>query len=192
MQRRPPTDLTDYWEIFLRRWRWIVIPAVAIALAVFMVTLRLPKLYKSETLILVDPQKEPADYVKATISGDVTDRLQTISQEILSRTRLQKIIDQFGLYKEQKNLVQEDIVELMRKDITLDIVTDPRARPGTGVGGFKIAYSGSTPALAQQVTRQIASLFIEENLKVREQQAEGTNEFIESELNKARETLQAQ
>src|SRR5436305_3835265 len=186
MQRRAPSDLSDYLDIFFRRWRWIVIPAVLIAVTVSIVSMQLPKFYKSETLILVDPQKVPSDYVKATISGEVTDRLQTISQEILSRTRLQRIIDQFGLYKDQKNLLPEDIVELMRKDITLDIVADPRSRPGTGVNGFKISYSGSTPALAQEVTRQIASLFIEENLKVREQQAEGTNEFIESELNKAR------
>jgi succinoglycan biosynthesis transport protein ExoP len=192
MQRRPPTQLSDYLEVFLRRWRWVMIPAALIFVAVFSVSVKLPKLYRSETLILVDPQKVPSDYVKPTISGDVTDRLQTISQEILSRTRLQRIIDQFGLYKEQKNLVPEDIVELMRKDITLDIVTDPRGRAGTGVGGFKISYSGSTPGQAQQVTRQIASLFIEENLKVREQQAEGTNEFIESELNKARTALQDQ
>ena len=149
----------------------MLVPTMVVSITVFLVSSRLPKLYKSETLVLVDPQKVPTDYVRPTISGDVSDRLQTISQEILSRTRLQKIIDQFGLYKDQKNLVQEDIVEMMRKDITLEIVVDPRARPGTGVGGFKISYAGATPTLAQQVTRQIASLFIEENLKVREQQA---------------------
>src|SRR5947209_2641440 len=82
MQRRPPTELSDYWDIFLRRWRWVIIPAVLIFVCVATVSTRIPKLYKSETLILVDPQKVPADYVKATISGDVTDRLQTISQEI--------------------------------------------------------------------------------------------------------------
>jgi protein tyrosine kinase modulator len=191
MQRRAPADVIDYWQIFLRRRWWILIPTVVVTMSVFLVSGRLPKLYKSETLILVDPQKVPTEYVRPTISGDVSDRLQTISQEILSRTRLQKIIDQFGLYKDQKNLAQEDIVEMMRKDITLDIVADPRARPGSGVGGFKISYFGSSPALAQQVTRQIASLFIEENLKVREQQAEGTDEFIESELEKSRQQLEA-
>lgn len=189
MQRRPPSDITDFWSIFLRRRWWVLIPAFCISFAVLIVSSRLPKVYKSETLILVDPQKLPSEYVRATVSADVTDRLQTISQEILSRTRLQKIIDQFGLYKDKKNVAQEDIVDMMRKDITLDIVTD---RGRGGVGGFKIAYIGATPTLAQQVTRQIASLFIEENLKVREQQAEGTDEFIESELEKARQTLQAQ
>src|SRR5579864_534805 len=188
MKRRTPADLMDYWEIFLRRKWWVLVPAIVVSIAVLAVSLKLPKQYKSETLILVDPQKVPSEYVKATISGDVTDRLQTISQEILSRTRLQKIIDQFGLYKD-KSAVQEDIVEMMHKDITLDIVTD---RGRTGVGGFKISYVGSSPALAQQVTSQIASLFIEENLKVREQQAEGTDEFIESQLEKARQKLQEQ
>src|SRR2546421_10746829 len=99
MQRRAPTDVIDYWEIFLRRRWWIVVPTLLISMTVFVVSAKWPKLYKSETLILVDPQKVPTEYVRPTISGDVSDRLQTISQEILSRTRLQKIIDQFGLYK---------------------------------------------------------------------------------------------
>ena len=108
----------DYWQIFLRRRWWIVVPALVISLSVFVISTKLPKLYKSETLILVDPQKVPTEYVRPTISGDVSDRLQTISQEILSRTRLQKIIDQFGLYKDQKNVAQEDIVEMMRKGLS--------------------------------------------------------------------------
>src|SRR5437868_9384014 len=190
MLKRAPTDITDYIDIFLRQRWWILIPSLVISLTVIAIAAKLPRLYKSETLILVDPQKVPADFVRPTVSGDVTDRLQTISQEILSRTRLQRIIDEFGLYKDRRGMAQEDIVEAMRKDITLDIVADVRSRGG--VGSFKISYFGSSPAMAQQVTRQIASLFIEENLKVREQQAEGTDEFMETELNKAGKKLEEQ
>jgi len=84
MQRRPPTELSDYWDIFLRRWRWVIIPAVLIFVCVATVSTRIPKLYKSETLILVDPQKVPADYVKATISGDVTDEERAAYTEAAS------------------------------------------------------------------------------------------------------------
>lgn len=194
MQKRPPTDIADYLQIFYRRKWWVIIPTVIIGLSVVSLSLKLPKFYRSETLILVDPQKVPAEYVKATVSSDVTDRLQTISQEILSRTRLQRIIDQFGLYKDQQAFTsKEDIIELMRKDIRVEVVTEESqsSRKQTSAA-FKISFSGKDPALVQQVTRQIASLFIEENLKVRQQQAEGTNEFIESELTKASEKLQEQ
>lgn len=190
--KRPPTDIADYLDILSRRKWWIVIPAVIISVAVLMVSFKLPKTYRSETLILVDPQKVPSDYVKATVSSEVTDRLQTIGQEILSRTRLQKIIDQFGLYRrERQYMSQEDIIELMRKDIIVDVVTESNSRTKTSAA-FKISYTGSDPALVQQVTRQIASLFIEENLKVRQDQAMGTDAFIEAELNKASEKLQQQ
>ncbi|HUS18601.1 MAG TPA: hypothetical protein VMZ25_03040, partial [Terriglobales bacterium] len=145
-----------------------------------------------QTLILVDPQKIPADYVKQTVSSDVTDRLQTISQEILSRTRLQKIVDQFGLYKDQQGrMSQEDIIEMMRKDIKVEVVTEENSRSKSSAA-FKISFTGKDPALVQQVTRQIASLFIEENLKVRQDQAQGTDAFIEGELNKAAAALQEQ
>lgn len=194
MNRRPLTSVNDYWAIFLRRKWWVLLPLLVLPSIVFLVGLKLPKLYKSETLILVDPQKVPSDYVKPIVSSDVTDRLQTISQEILSRTRLQAIIDQFGLYKDAKQLTQEEIIESMRHDITVDIVSDPRLQTdrGEGVQGIKISYTGQSPVLAQQVTRQIASLFIEENLKVREQQAEGTKQFIESQLEQARTDLMQQ
>ncbi len=191
MQKRPPTEISDYLDIFNRRKWWIIIPAVMITISMSLVSVRLPKFYRSQTLILVDPQKVPADYVKATVSSDVTDRLQTISQEILSRTRLQKIVDQFGLYKDQKGrMSQEDIIEMMRKDIKVEVVTENTRSKSSAA--FQISYSGKDPALVQQVTRQIASLFIEENLKVRQDQAQGTDSFIESELNKAAQTLKEQ
>lgn len=194
MQKRPPTDISDYIDIFHRRKWWILVPAFLIAIGVSVVSLKLPKFYRSQTLILVDPQKVPSEYVKATVSSDVTDRLQTLSQEILSRTRLQKVIDQFGLYKDQpSSMSQEDIIEMMRKDIKVEVVADENASSRSKASAaFKISYVGKDPALVQQVTRQIASLFIEENLKVRQDQAVGTDSFIESELNKAAQLLQVQ
>jgi polysaccharide chain length determinant protein (PEP-CTERM system associated) len=191
MQRRPPTDINDYWEIILRRLWWIVIPTLLISSMMTVVSVRLPRFYRSETLVLVDPQKVPTEYVSNSIGGGVAERLQKISQEILSRTRLQKVIDQFGLYKDKKKLSQEDIVDLMRRDIGIQIVTD-RQEGTRSLGGFKITYTGNDPAQVQQVNRQLASLFIEENLKFRQEQASGTDSFIERELDKARESLELQ
>src|ERR1019366_3701425 len=95
---------------------------VTVSLTVAVVVYKLPTLYSSEALILVDAQKIPEKYVTSTVSTDVQDRLATISQQILSSTRLKNIIDDFNLYQAQKtSLVQEEILELMRKDISIKL-----------------------------------------------------------------------
>lgn len=192
MKRRTP-EPSDYWEILLRRHWWIVVPAIMVSVATCMVVWRMPKVYRSETLILVEPQKISSEFVRPTISSDITDRLQTISSEILSRTRLQTIIDQLGLYHDlHSKRLPEDIIEQMRKDITVETILSPGAREHAVVGAFKISYEGRDPALVQQVTREIASLFIEENVRAREGQAQGTSDFISQELDKAATVLQTQ
>jgi polysaccharide chain length determinant protein (PEP-CTERM system associated) len=204
MKKRPTTELSDYWAIFLRRRWWIIIPALVIAGGAMAVVSKLPKTYLSQTTILVEPQKVPSDFVKPTVTTDVNNRLQIISQEILSRTHLQRIIDEFGLYQTEPAVdrilnvllhkgkrTQEEIVDDMRQDITVEIIADEQARNHT-LGAFKISYQGQDPAVVQQVTRELAALFIEENVKVREQQAQGTTAFIDDELEKARLTLEEQ
>src|SRR4051812_12507693 len=188
MQRRAPSDINDYLQIVKRRVHWVWIPTLVFTMTMFMISVKLPKLYRSETFILVDPQKLPESVVKSTVTSDVTERLQTISQEILSRTHLEKIVDQYRLYRNEKSYTMEDKVEQMRKDISVQVIADAKGSR-SGASGFKIGYLGPTPKVAQDVTRQISSLFIEENLKTREEQAQGTNEFIEAELQKAHTEL---
>jgi succinoglycan biosynthesis transport protein ExoP len=204
MKKRRVSELSDYWEIFLRRRWWIIIPSVLIAGGTMAVVSKLPKTYLSQTTILVEPQKVPADFVKPTVTTNVNNRLQIISQEILSRTHLQRIIDEFGLYRNTPALdrvlnvllrrgkrTEEEIVDAMRKDITVETFTDDQDR-SHALGAFKISYQGYDPAVTQQVTRELAALFIEENVKVRERQAEGTTNFIDDELEKARLSLEQQ
>ncbi len=204
MKKRRVAELSDYWEIFLRRRWWIIIPALVIAGGTMAVVSKLPKAYLSQATILVEPQKVPSDFVKPTVTSDVNNRLQIISQEILSRTHLQRIIEQFGLYRTEPTVnrilnvllnkgkrTQEEIVDDMRQDITVEIIADEQTR-SRALGAFKISYQGQDPALVQQVTRELAALFIEENVKVREQQAEGTTAFIDDELEKTRLTLEKQ
>ena len=204
MKKRRVAELSDYWEIFLRRRWWIIIPALVIAGGTMAVVSKLPKAYLSQATILVEPQKVPSDFVKPTVTSDVNNRLQIISQEILSRTHLQRIIDQFGLYRTEPTVdrilnvlldkgkrTQEEIVDDMRQDITVEIIADEQTR-SRALGAFKISYQGQDPALVQQVTRELAALFIEENVKVRLQQAEGTTAFIDDELEKTRLTLEKQ
>jgi polysaccharide biosynthesis transport protein len=169
--------------------RKILILAAWIALSGITVVYvqQLPPVYVADTLILVDSQKIPEKYVSSTVSTDLQDRLMTINQQILSSTRLQKIIDDFGLYtKEKKTMVQEEILEQMRRDISVTIEAQgTNNRPGA----FRIGYQGNDPNLVAQVANRIANLYIEENLKTREVQAQGTTEFMENQLTEAKKKL---
>ena len=121
------------------------------------------------------------------MNTDVGDRLQTISQQILSSTRLQKIIDDFGLDSEEKKThFQEEIIDLMRKDIDIKL---ERGWTGGRPGAFRVAYRGPNPNIVAEVANRISNLFIEENLKTREVQAEGTSEFIDAQMQDAKKKL---
>ena len=178
-------DVHDYIEIFLRRVWYILIPFVVVLAAATLYAFYLPKIYQATTLILVTPQKVPEAFVRSTATSRIEDRLQSIGQEIMSRTRLELVIQEFKLYSEEaKSLSLEEIVESMRKNIQVDI----RGKEGY----FTISYIGKDPKTVTMVTNKLASLFIEENLKLREQQAQGTSEFLSIELNATRTKLEEQ
>jgi len=164
---------------------------LAVSATTIMVARRLPDIYSSETVILVDAQKVPEAYVKSTVTGDVRNRLGTLSQQILSATRLQRIIDSLNLYPEdRKKLAREDLINRMRADISVSVVSDFGG--SQDLQAFRINYSGQNSRLVAQVTNELASLFIEENLKAREQQATGTTEFLQNQLQETRQILEAQ
>lgn len=149
----------------------------------------LPSKYRSETLILVEQQKVPEHYVEPNIAVDLQQRLQSMSEQILSRTRLMAIADKFHLYgNEQKHSGVQDIVDQMRKDISIDLVRTT----GDEISAFKVSYSAGSPATAQQVTGELTSLFIEENLQNRQQLSEDTTNFLETQLDGARKSLEQQ
>jgi polysaccharide chain length determinant protein (PEP-CTERM system associated) len=178
-------NIHDYIEIFLRRIWYVIIPFAIVVSAAAIYSFTAPKNYRATTLILVTPQKVPVDYVRPTITSRIEDRLQSIGQEIMSRTRLEQVISEFKLYQQEaKSLAPEEIIELMRKDVRVDI----RGREGY----FTISYIGKDPRTVTIVTNKLASLFIEENLKLREQQAQGTTEFLNVELNATKAKLEDQ
>ena len=191
MVRKPPSDVHEIIELLVRRKFWIIGCLLVIPPVVFFAGRHWPKKYRSETMILVDPQRVPEEYVKATITGDVTDRLQTISEEVMSRTRLLTIANKDGLYQKVREKYGDDsAIAAIRKDITVEIIKGASDR--SPIDGFKIAYIASTPELAQRVTQQISALFIEENIKERDQDAQGTEQFIDNQLVQARADLAAQ
>jgi polysaccharide chain length determinant protein (PEP-CTERM system associated) len=163
-----------------RKW-WAILPAVLIATVAFLWIRTLPNQYMSDTLILVVPQQVPEAYVRSTVTTRIEDRLQTITQQILSRTRLERIIQDFNLYPElRKTAIMEDVVERMRASIAVQVVKGD---------AFRVSFTSDDARTAMRVTERLASLFIEENLRDREVLAEGTNQFLEAQLEDARRRL---
>lgn len=184
----------DYWAMAVRR-RWVILLPLFLCWAVvWIASWFLPATYKSEALILVEQQMVPEQYVVPNVTVSLQDRLQSMTQQILSRTRLQSTIDRFHLYQGHAGvggaLQASDPVEQMRKDIKIDLV-DSAARPGQ-LTAFKIAYSAGSPELAQRVNTELTSLFIEENLKYEQQLSESTTAFLNTQLEEARTRLAEQ
>ena len=142
----------------------------------------LPNRYRSETVILVVPQQVPESYVRSTVTSRIEDRLQSISQQILSRTRLERIIQDFNLYERERQMgIMEDVVERMRtRDIRVDTLKGD---------AFRIAFIGDNPMTVMRVTDRLASHFIDENLRDREILAQGTSQFLTVQLEDARRRL---
>jgi polysaccharide chain length determinant protein (PEP-CTERM system associated) len=167
----------------LRRKWLIVLPIIVGSAAGVVVYRKMPKLYRSETLIMVVPQQIPDSYVKSTVTATVQDRLTSISDQILSRSRLERIITDFDLYKEMRATgIMEDVVQRMRADIKPSV-------DGREATSFRVSYISRDPRTAQKVTERLASLYIEENLRDRTNLAESTNEFLESQLEDAKRRL---
>jgi polysaccharide chain length determinant protein (PEP-CTERM system associated) len=167
-------NIENYMRIGLRRKWYIIIPftlSVIISVGVYKY---LPKEYRASTVILVRAQKVPESYVRATLTEPVTDRLNTISQEILSRTKLEKVIKEFNLYSDMVDkLHMEEIVNMMKTKIEVKVQRQ---------SAFSISFEGRDPQKVMTVTNKLASMFIEENLKSRESRVEGTAQFISREL----------
>jgi protein tyrosine kinase modulator len=171
----------DVLRVLRNRIWTLVLPLAIVAAATAVFVSRLPDRYRSETVVLVVPQRVPESYVRSTVTSRIEDRLQAMAQQILSRTRLERIIQDFNLYQEERRTeIMEDIVEQMRRDIDLQVVRSDN---------FRISFTGSDPRTVMRVTERLASFFIEENLRDREVLAEGTNQFLEAQLEDARRRL---
>lgn len=174
--------------VWHRKW-WILTPTVLTAVVTsVMSSYFLPTRYQSVASIRVVPQRVSAEYVHSSVNGHVGDRMQQLGQMITSRTRLERLIQDFGLYEvERKTAPLGDAVLQMRRDIRFDILTYDRR--DDDVGAFNVGFVSSDPRLAMKVTERLASLLIEENAKDREVRAEGTSQFIDSQTQDVRRQI---
>jgi succinoglycan biosynthesis transport protein ExoP len=184
----------EYWAIAVRRRWWILLSVFLAWGTVWGLSWLMPSTYQSEAMILLEQQKVPDQFVAPNVSDSLQDRVQSISQQILSRTRLQATIDRFHLYSRNNSLnflhKSRDPVELMRDDITIELVRAP-GHPGEFTA-FKMRYAAESPKVAQQVNNELTSLFVQENVEAQQQLSEDTTSFLKSQLADARTKMEEQ
>lgn len=178
--------------IWKQKWAIAAVWA-AVSIVAFLVTQVLPPVYQAEALVLLESQRIPHDFVSpTTVRADLWERLSSLDQRVLSHTQLLNLIESFGLYREEtRKLNQEELVERMRADI------DIKLEAGLGAANnrppaFRVVYRGSRPEEVAQVANRLAYLFIEQDLRERSVEAVGTAEFLESQLESARQQLETQ
>jgi len=179
--------MQDYTVILKRRWWIIAIPAIIFPIVGYAITFMVQPQYVSQTLVLVEQQKVPDTYVKPVITEDLSGRLATMREQILSRSRLQPIIERFNLLANSK-MSMDDRIDQTRKDIEIRPIQSDIARTG-GLPGFFISFKASDPRTAQLVCGEITSLFVNENLNERAASAQGTTDFLKGQLADAKAKL---
>lgn len=183
-------DLPKYIGIVRRRHLHFIIPLFIGWVTVWAMSWVLPPRYQSGTLILIEQPTMPKDYVTPNVTDDLQVRMQSITQQILSRTRLLSIIEQYNLYSlPHADRSPDEKVEHMRTDTDVELVRDARSDQ---IAAFNVYYTARDPHIAQQVTAALTNLFISENLEVRQQHSENTTKFLEAQLEGARENLAGQ
>jgi len=175
----------------LRRYWWILPISTALLTTVAWVTANvLPKRYTSQTTVLVEQPFVSSKYVDPVVSDDLNHRLATMQEQILSRTRLQPIIEKLNLYSEDKNQVHiDDLVERLRGAITVKPVESMQGTGPHQLPGFYITATFDAPQLAQQVCTEITSMFLAQNARQTEQQATRTTSFLGEQLAEAKKKL---
>jgi len=175
-----------------RRFWYVVVTFFVIFMATLIYCMQAPKVYRSSTVILVQPQEVPYDYVRPTITSDAIARLNTLKEQVMSRPRLEKIIIEYNLYQKVRSAkTMFDAVERMRRHVEIKI-NEPggsRRRHDVAPASFEVSFVGTNPVKVRDVTATIANLFIEDNLRLRESQAVSTSRFLERELEGMREEL---
>jgi polysaccharide chain length determinant protein (PEP-CTERM system associated) len=181
----------DYLFAAWRRKWVLILPIVLFSGAAFLYARSLPDQYRSEARVLVLPQQVPESYVKSTVTSTLSDRLQVMSQQIMSRARLERIIQEFNLYpEERKTSIMQDVVDQMRaRDIHIDV---PRVRGRQDPTFFSISFDATNARTAMQVTERLTSLFVEENRQDRSLLSQQTSAFLDAQLEQARVKLSQQ
>lgn len=187
IEEKAPPDFNRYLEIARRRYMQFLLPLLVGFLAVWGTTFLLKARYKSTTVILVEQPSMPKNYVMPNVSEDLQQQLASISEQVLSRSRLLAICNKYNLFaRSDRQYSPDEKFALMSKKIDVQLV---HSDGGGGVTSFSISYTADTPWLAQQITRELANGVMTQNLEVRQRESEDTTSFLDQQLEIARQNL---
>ena len=180
-------SFAEYLQAFNRRKLQLALVVIGFAILSAIITLIIPAIYKSSAIILIEQQEIPQDLVRTTVTSYADQRIQVISQRVMTTSNMKAILDKYNLYEEErKTEALETVLDEMRDDITLNMISADVVDPRTGRAekatiAFSLAYENESPRLAQKVANEVVSLFLNENLKNRTEMAEEATQFLQDE-----------
>ncbi|MEW8664540.1 MAG: lipopolysaccharide biosynthesis protein, partial [Candidatus Thiodiazotropha sp.] len=195
MEEEELLGIGDYLAILKRRKMQLIVPAAIILLLSIGLALGLPSIYRSEATILIEQQEIPSELVRSTVTSYAGERIQVISQRVMTTENLGSIIENYGLFKEERDDTSLSLLaEKLRENIKLEMISadvvDPRSgRPTTATIAFTLAFSSKDSRIAQKVTNELVSLYLDENLRRRTQSALETSSFLGAEANKLKQEI---
>ena len=176
-----PQNPADYLDLIRFRWYWVLATIILGAIASQVFVRFVPERFVSETVVLVESDKIPRNFIPQMSTERPSDRLRTIHEEILARPRVERILEELDPYPEMVDVPRADIVDMIRRRAAIGL---------RGNDAFVVRYADTDPARAQKLATRLASLFIEETSGDRERQVQGANEFINSQLRETRFELE--
>jgi uncharacterized protein involved in exopolysaccharide biosynthesis len=189
-------DIKDYLKIIKRRRKFLLIPFLVVAVISVLLAVLLPALYRSTSTILIEAQEIPAELVHSTVTTFADQRIQMISQRIMTRPNLSEIIKKYDLYADdRKKKPEEVILEKMRKSIKVETISADVANNKSGPAqqatiAFTLTFDDRSPSLAQKVANELTSLFLKENIKSRTESAENAALFLSEESKRLKVKIQ--
>src|ERR1700693_4546881 len=190
VQRRT-LDVEDYIDLVRRHKGWIFGPFLFTLVASVVGVYLYPDSYSSQAVVKIVPQQVPQNMVQSAINQQMSDRINSMAQTIMSRTVLTTIINSFGLYqRERSRMPIEDVIELMKKNISISPVA---SSTGTAdrIPAFAVSFAYENRLLAQRVVQDLVSRFIDENIRNRSNATFQTTQFIKDQLDDAKKQLDA-
>ena len=207
MSENRELTMDDYLAMLRRRLKVILIPALLAPIAGFMASYAFSPKYTSQSTVLVEGQKVPDNYVQSVITADFTQRVQTLSQQVLSPNQLRPLIQNLGLASrpEDENKIIADIQQNMQVEPVITSMSAAAAQAGVAgakkkkasstdepVPGFNVSFTDSNAARAQKICNAMTSLIVDENLRSRASVAQGTTEFLGRQVEDAKRALDEQ
>lgn len=194
MENQAP-DIKDYLKVIKRRTKFLVIPFIVISILSVVLSVILPPVYRSTATILIEEQEIPSDLVRSTVTSFADQRIQVISQRIMTRPNLMEIIKKYNLYAEElKSKSEERILDKMRKSIKVESISaDVKGSGGSAAKAtiaFTLTFDDKDAVIAQKVANELTSLFLKENIKSRTESAENATLFLSEESRRLKDKIQ--